>query len=134
MWIAERAGIPRSTIGFVRRGERNLPAQYRTALRSVYQSETVRRMDAVGMPHRESISMSMKRPEDQRAIYSEMSYITEQLASFSMTSAFDRSGIDVDDFDWQGSYDMYHDQVTEAIHLSPYTYDDIKERYRTIQR
>jgi len=131
VWISERSGIPRSTIGFVRRGQRDLPAIYRTALRSAYQSETTRRLDAIGVPHRESIRMSMKRPEDQRQIYSDMSYIVNELSVFNMTRAYERSGLDPMVFDWQGSFDAYEEQVIEAIHKSPYTYDDIKERYPT---
>lgn len=134
VWIMEKSGIPRSTIGFVRRGERELSAQYRTALRSTYQSETSRRLDAIGMPHRESIGFSMKPPEWQRETYSVMSNIVSDLSIASTTGAYERSGLDPEVFDWKGTFEDYQDQVIESIHYSPYNYDDIKERYGSIRR
>lgn len=47
-WIARETGIPRSTIGFARRGDRDLPAQYETAMRALYQREAYTRMKEIG--------------------------------------------------------------------------------------
>ena len=129
VWIAEKSGIPRSTIGFVRRGERELGSQYWKALRSAYQSETIGRLNAIGMPSRESFRYSLQPPTVQRRIESEFSYIRDQLAANSTAIAYERSGMPEAAFPWQATYDAYHVQVTDSIHNSPFTYDDIKERY-----
>lgn len=47
-WIAEQTGIPRSTVGFVLRGERTLPSEYALSARSLYQREGYSRMKAEG--------------------------------------------------------------------------------------
>lgn len=49
IWIARETGIPRSTLGYVRRGERRLPTQYRAAVRNLYQREAYRRLREVGV-------------------------------------------------------------------------------------
>lgn len=57
-WIARQSGIPRSTLGFVRRGERSLPGKYTRALQSIYQQETYRRFTDYGIPKRISFTRS----------------------------------------------------------------------------
>jgi len=130
-WIAERAGIPRSTVGFVRRGERDLGSQYFSGLRSAYQSETIRRLDAVGMPHRESFRFSMSSPERQHELAASLDTITHRLAARATASSFWESGEDYGAFDWDGVYADYVSSITESIHYSPYSYEDIEDRYGT---
>lgn len=129
VWIAERTGIPRSTVGFVRRGERELGSAYYGPLRSAYQSETTRRLDEAGLPHREAIRFSMSRPERQREITNTMHSIIQDLAIGSTTNQYEASGEDPDIFDWNDTYEGYFDQIRDSIHGAPYTYDLIKERY-----
>jgi hypothetical protein len=38
-WLSEASGVPRSTLSYVARGLRELPAQYRESIRNVYQGE-----------------------------------------------------------------------------------------------
>lgn len=129
VWIAERAGIPRSTIGFVRRGERDLPAMYRTALRSAYQSETTRRLSLLGMPHRESIRLSMVAPEGQRDIETRMGRIVSEFAINATTTAYEKSGLEWNEFDWNAVYDDYSEKIRDGIRRSPRSWDDMKEGF-----
>lgn len=47
-WIAGQTGIPRSTVGYVRRGERILNPAYSRLLRNTYQREAYGRMRETG--------------------------------------------------------------------------------------
>lgn len=62
-WIAQNTGIPRSTIGFVRRGERALPSQYDYQLRLGFQREAYKRHRDAGMNFSEARRYSAYSPE-----------------------------------------------------------------------
>lgn len=62
-WIAQETGIPRSTLGFVRRGERTLPPQYRDQLRRVYQREAYGRLRDTGFSTDQARRFSWYVPE-----------------------------------------------------------------------
>lgn len=129
VWIAERTGIPRSTIGFVRRGERELSSAYAKLLRPVYQSETTKRLDALGMPHRESIRFSMKNPEWQRDTAVKMGRIVSDFAIGATEAIADREDWDWNDSRWQPYYDDISEKIRDGIRRSPRPWDDIKEGF-----
>jgi hypothetical protein len=62
-WIAEQSGIPRSTVGFVLRGERPLPSEYAHAARALYQREGYTRMRSEGFSVPQADRFKWYRPE-----------------------------------------------------------------------
>ncbi|MBW8036252.1 MAG: hypothetical protein FVQ79_11635 [Planctomycetes bacterium] len=80
LWIARETGIPRATIGFVRRGERKLPGKYTLNLRRVYQRETYRRLWQAGVPWREARRFQWYSPERVRLITAEATMVVNTMA------------------------------------------------------
>ena len=62
-WIADQTGIPRSTVGFVLRGERKLPSQYNLNARRIYQTEVYRRLTGEGMSPNQASRFKWYAPE-----------------------------------------------------------------------
>ncbi len=65
-WIAQHSGIPRSTVGFVLRGERTLPSKYNLNARRLYQTEVYATMKAVGMSASQATRFKWYAPEAVR--------------------------------------------------------------------
>lgn len=62
-YISSQTGIPRSTIGFVRRGERTLPTEYEYDLRLVFQREAYGIQRSAGMSFGQARRFSSYSPE-----------------------------------------------------------------------
>ena len=65
-WIAQHSGIPRSTVGFVLRGERTLPSKYNLNARRIYQTEVYATMKAAGMSASQATRFKWYAPEAVR--------------------------------------------------------------------
>lgn len=62
-WIAQQSGIPRSTVGFVLRGERALPSKYNLQARAIYQTQVYSRLKAEGMSANQATRFKWYAPE-----------------------------------------------------------------------
>lgn len=77
--IAKSTGIPRSTVGFVRRGERFLPSKYSLPLRAGYEREGYRRMRATGFSRAQADRFKWYAPESVGLKISEMKLTVNKL-------------------------------------------------------
>ncbi len=77
-WIARESGISRTTIGYVRRGERTFSTQQKAALRNVYQREAYGRMTATGFSATQARRYSWYAPESIGLKISEMKLLVDR--------------------------------------------------------
>lgn len=129
VWLAEKSGIPRSTIGFVRRGERLLPAQYTNAARSAYQSSMHDILRDEGFPRRAAFQFSMVGRTRYAEIKSELEGIIEKTAYNWTVQAQRKADSEGRYFNWEDYNDEAFDKARESIYWSVLPWDDIKERY-----
>ena len=95
-WIAQETGIPRSTVGFVRRGERDLPEQYSTAIRALYQREAYDRMKETGFSAMQANRFRSYAPDSVRYYMAEVSNKISELAwglAIQLKESDEESGI-----------------------------------------
>jgi len=95
MQIARETGIPRSTIGFVRRGERSMPDKYKSTLRNLYQREAYKSMRETGFSYHQARRFSSYSPEavrlKQSLLKSQINRLSIGVATTSMDK-MDREG------------------------------------------
>ena len=77
-WIANQTGIPRSTVGYVLRGERVLPTKYNLNARRVYQTEVYGHMKSAGMSANQATRFKWYAPEAVRLKISIMKEIVNE--------------------------------------------------------
>lgn len=123
-WIANQTGIPRSTVGFVLRGERNLPTQYHLNARRIYQTEAYRRLTLEGMSPNQATRFKWYAPEAVGLKTGIMKEIVKEstLMRIGQKQASDRKqGIirSVEDY-----WSQTKSEVQESYRRSDATYDD----------
>ena len=123
-WIAQQSGIPRSTIGFVLRGERTLPTKYNLNARRIYQTEVYARAKFVGMSANQASRYKWYAPEAVRLKIGIMNEIVNEstLMRIGQKQITDEKiGIikGIDDY-WKDT----KDEVKESYRQSYKTLDD----------
>ncbi len=94
--IAGDTGIPRSTIGFVRRGERSLPSQYINPLRNMYRKVNYHILRAEAMSYSQARRYSSSSVKDATGIAVEMRMMVTQSTRGAITgkvTALEKKGI-----------------------------------------
>lgn len=86
IWIARETGIPRATIGYVRRGERELPPDYSAVLRNAYQREAYGRLREEGMSWSQARRYSWYAPESVSLKESEMHLLVDKYTTGAVTA------------------------------------------------
>jgi len=129
VWIAEQTGIPRSTLGFVRREERALPAQYTDALRTLYQGEATTFLTNRGYPETEAVRMSSGMPDTVRSLTGALDGYIEKIADLHTATAQSLAEREGKAF----NTDKYRQDVIDQIRLniagSDLTYEELLERF-----
>lgn len=127
VWLSEQSGIPRSTIGFVRRGERSLPAQYTNAARSAYQSAMYDVLGEEGFPRKARFQYSFVGRERFAELQSELEDIVEQVARNWTIQASIRAEAKGTYFNWQDYYEDALEKAAETVYYSEMPWDDLTE-------
>ena len=94
--IAGLTGIPRSTIGFVRRGERQLSSEYLTPLYNQTRRVAYHELTEDGLPYHQARKFSSRSTQTINETSMEMSMITSQSIRGAITGKLadnDRKGI-----------------------------------------
>lgn len=123
-WIARQTGIPRSTVGFVLRGQRALPTKYNLNARRIYQTEAYSRMKFTGMSSNQASRFKWYAPEAVRLKIGIMNEIVKEstLMRIGQKQIKDRKiGImkSIDDY-WKDT----KDEVKESYRQSYKSLDD----------
>lgn len=127
IWIARETGIPRATVGFVRRGERQLPAQYTASLRNAFQREAYGRMREIGFSSHQAKRFSWYAPESIRIRIADMKLTVNKLTlgvSAQKERKLRKEGIPYDEVElWADTWD----DIVEGLQRSKKTIEDIGE-------
>lgn len=83
--ISSMSGVPRSTIGFVRRGERTLPSQYLTPLRDTYRKVNYQIQRAEGFSYHQARKYSSSSVATSRSVIAEMGQMVKTYAKGALT-------------------------------------------------
>ncbi len=123
-WIANQTGIPRSTVGFVLRGERTLPSKYSLNARRIYQTEVYRNLKSAGMSANQATRFKWYAPEAVGLKTSIMKEIVKEstlLRIGQKITADKKKGIisTIEDY-WKDTTE----EVKDAYRKSDSTYDD----------
>ena len=127
VWLAEQSGIPRSTLGFVRRGERSLPAQYANAARSAYQRGMYDILGEEGFPRRARLQFSFAGRERYAEIRSELEDIVAAVAKNWTTQAALKAETTGKYFNWEEYYEDALEKARDTVYYSEMPWDDLKE-------
>ena len=97
--MSRETGIPRSTLGFVRRGERKLPSGYQSSVRNLYEREAYRRMRETGFSRTQARRYQWYAPESIRLKESEMKLLVNRYTTGVVgmeTAKLRRAGVSFD--------------------------------------
>lgn len=83
--IGIMSGVPRSTIGFVRRGERTLPSQYLTPLRDTYRKINYQIQRQEGFSYHQARKYSSSSVATSRSVITEMKSMVKTYAKGALT-------------------------------------------------
>jgi len=129
VWIAEATGIPRSTLGFVRREERTLPAQYTDALRTLYQSEAASFLSSRGYPETESIRLSSGMPDTIVGLTGQLDGYIEKIADLHTAKAESLALETGTAFNARDYRQDVIDRIRDNIAYSDLTYEELLDRF-----
>jgi len=127
-WIAQASGIPISTIGYVRRGERELPSQHYSTMRNLYQRETYRQLREEGFSYHQARRFSSYAPATVTKNVETMKDVIEKLSigrAGGMAAKYEKLGIP---YDASKLYQESGKVMKKAIQESHKSFEDI-ERY-----
>ena len=130
VWIAEQTGIPRSTLGFVRRGEREMPAQYTDALRTLYQGESTTYLTNRGYPTTEAVRLSSSMPDQIRSLSSELDGYIEKIAELHTAKAYDLAEQAGKAFNENQYFADALEKIKANIARSDLSYSDLVARFK----
>jgi len=85
--IEGMTGIPRSTLGFVRRGERNLPSEYLNTLRNTYRRSAYNDLRSEAMPFHQARKYSSGSARKVQEVGVEMRMLVTQSTRGALTGA-----------------------------------------------
>ena len=125
MFIARQTGIPRSTLGFVRRGERKLPSIYTNQIRATYQRTIYEEMKSFGYSATQARRFSWYAPETVRVQLIDYRLRVQEMALGVMTNrikTFENEGIAYDEV---SEYERAFVDVEEGLRRSKASYEDI---------
>ncbi len=83
--ISGMTGIPRSTIGFVRRGERGIPSEYAVTLRDNFRKVNYHSLRRDGMSYHQARKYSSQKSSKAEGILVEMRMLVTQLTRGAVT-------------------------------------------------
>lgn len=127
VWISEQTGIPRSTVGFVRRGERYLPKQYRTELRNLYQRESYGRLREEGFSYHQARRFSSYAPESAKLNASTMRLLADDLTRGAIASRLKKLNLPVTEENITAEWNTMRKDIVEGLRRSHKSWEDIKE-------
>jgi len=134
VWIAEATGIPRSTLGFVRRGEREMPAQYTDALRTLYQGEAQRYLLKAGYPESTAVDYSSAMPSTLENMTGDLDHYIQKI-SILHTSYAEQKALDAGKaFDANAYQKEAFAKIKENIAKSSLSYQELLERFADYAR
>ena len=123
MWIARETGIPRSTLGYVRRGERRLPERYRSQIRNLYQREGYRRMREVGVSRAQARRFSWYTPAKVREVTETVKKLVADLTSKRVINMIGHPDSEYVPADYESLFVEQYQYVRDAFRESPKPYE-----------
>ena len=125
LFIARETGIPRSTLGFVRRGERKLPSIYTNQIRNTYQRTIYAEMKSYGFSATQARRFSWYAPETIRVQIIDYRLRVQEMSLGVMTNritTFENEGIAYDEI---SEYEKAFADVEEGLRNSKAPVEDI---------
>lgn len=126
-WIARQTGIPRSTVGFVRRGERTLPAEYGAELKNYFQREAYSDLRDTGFSYHEARRYSSYAPETIRSVQDEMDFIVDRLSTGRAGYIQRQREALGEVFDWDDEKEGIMEDVRESLRQSRKAWFEIRD-------
>ena len=126
-WIARESGIPRSTIGYVRRGERVLSTDQQKLMRNVYQREAYSRMRDTGFSRTQARRYTWYATETTGRMLSEMKLVVDRFtagAVGSQISKLRRAGLSYDE---DALWKEMRQKVIEGLQRSKHPVEDFPD-------
>ncbi|GAG55163.1 unnamed protein product [marine sediment metagenome] len=134
VWIAEATGIPRSTIGFARRGDRELPSKYADALRGLYGGEVTTHLQKAGYPETVAVEYGTAMPDRVNELTGDLDKYIEKI-SILHTSYAEQTAIDAGKaFDAKSYYQDTKDKIRDNIANSNLSYEELVDRFADYAR
>jgi len=127
-WISEQTGIPRSTIGFVRREERTLPKEYSSALRNLYQREAYARLREEGFAYHQARRFSSYAPQSVSLKQSLMKVLIDDLTLGQISKRLQEVGLAITEENIFSIWDDTRGSIVEAMKKSHKDFETV-ERY-----
>lgn len=127
-WISQASGIPVSTIGYVRRGERELPSQYYSVMRNLYQRESYANLREQGFSYHQARRYSSYAPAAVTENVTKMDSVIRTLAegrAGGIIAKLEKAG---EYYDPEAVYNESLDVMKKAVAGSHKSFEDI-ERY-----
>lgn len=123
--ISRMTGIPRSTVGFVHRGERTLPTEYLKSMRNLYQRTAYRAMREGGA----STEIAHKFSWYSAGRVNQVDKIYDELTSKTAFGVTLKRKLEAEDegytFDFKEEYDSVLEQIKENYRRSKKDWQDI---------
>lgn len=130
VWIAEATGIPRSTLGFVRREERALPSRYTDALRTLYQHEATTYLAVRGYPETEAIRLSSGMPDTIRGLTTSLDNYIEKIADLHTAKAESLALDEGTAFNARKYRQDLIEKIRTNISQSDLSYEELERRFK----
>ena len=129
-WIAEQTGIPRSTLGFVRRGEREIPSKYADVLRTFYRGESTLYLTNRGYPTTEAVRLSSSMPTQIRSLSADLDTYIEKIAELHTAKAYDLAEQAGKAFNENQYFADALEKIKDNIARSDLSYSDLVARFK----
>lgn len=126
-WIAAQTGIPRSTVGFVRRGERDLPSKYQTTLRNAFQREAYARMRETGFSTTQARRYSWYSTEQISYRISEMRLLVDRFTAGAVGMSIAKARAAGQSYDEDVLWASMRSLIIEGLQYSPEPVEEFAE-------